>query len=57
MHNEDSVFTEIIVPAPEVHVDEEQPVVEVPEAPLTVAELVAIYSLLKAGYVPEDFQS
>lgn len=68
MHNEDDAIVTFTVDAPAGPLDEAQSelpqpklseqVVDVPgdpNPPLTTAELVAIYSLLKAGFTAEDF--
>ena len=62
MHNEDSVFTEIIVPPAgnlDVEASElppEPPVFFKKAGPFTTADLIAIYKLQKAGFVPSDFE-
>ncbi len=62
MHNEDSVFQDsvfkdiIVAPTPQELSEDFPPVPEVSESvTYSTADLVAIYSLIKAGYTAEDF--
>lgn len=56
MHNEDeSSFTEIIVPPVGEPVSE--PFFQKKAGPFTTADLIAIFKLQRAGFVPSDFDA